>query len=349
MAELDDAQRRLRDEFIRLRGYWAPFWDDMLRLDAEFFSAYLSFSGAPWRNGGLPPKIKEMIYIAVDAATTHLYEPGLRIHVRNALKHGALREEIVEVLQLAAAIGVHACTFGVPILLDELRQAGVADPAEAAPLNIRQEALKRAFIDLRGYWSPVWDDILRLAPDFFAAYMQFSSVPWRAGPLEPKVKELIYIAVDAATTHLYEPGLRIHIRNALQRGASQAEILETLELVSAIGVHSCTMGIPALLDELRRLPAEPALPGPPAAEVAPPCPEAVSPLDLAEPPELVVPIAAPPPAEAAPPPPEPAAAEPLEPAPPPAEPALPVSTEPVPLAQPPEAAPAEPALSDEPK
>ena len=258
MTEFDDAQRRLRDEFIRLRGYWAPFWDDMLRLDPEFFAAYLNFSGAPWRNGGLPPKIKELIYIAVDAATTHLYEPGLRLHIRNALKHGALCEEIAEVLQLVAAIGVHACTLGVPVLLDELRQAGAADPGETAPLSPRQEALKRAFIDLRGYWAPVWDDVLRLSPDFFAAYMQFSSVPWRSGLLEPKIKELIYIAVDAATTHLYEPGLRIHIRNALQRGASQAEILEVLELVSAIGVHSCTMGIPVLLDELQKGPTAPA-------------------------------------------------------------------------------------------
>jgi alkylhydroperoxidase/carboxymuconolactone decarboxylase family protein YurZ len=253
MTELDERRDQLKQEFIRLRGYWAPMWDDLLRLDPEFFAAYLNFSSVPWRNGTLPPKVKELIYIAIDAATTHLYEPGLRIHIRNALRHGASREEIVEVLQLISVLGIHSCTLGVPVLLDEMQQAGISDSFEEGPLGPRQEALKRAFVDLRGYWSPVWDGLLRLSPDFFAAYLQFSSVPWRGGPLEPKVKELIYIAIDAATTHLHEPGLRIHIRNALQHGATQAEILEVLELVSALGVHSCTMGIPALVDELSKL------------------------------------------------------------------------------------------------
>jgi alkylhydroperoxidase/carboxymuconolactone decarboxylase family protein YurZ len=254
VSELDDRQRRLRDEFIELRGYWAPFWEQLLGLDPEFFAAYSDFSGAPWKSGALPPKIKEFVLLAVDAATTHLFGPGVRVHIRNALKHGATREEIVEVLQLAATVGVHSCTFGVPILLDELRQAGAPDPIEPGPLNPRQEALKRAFTEVRGFWSPALDDLLRLTPDFFAAYMHLSTVPYRGGPLEPKVKELVYIALDAATTHLYEPGLRIHIRNALQRGATQAELLEVLELVSVIGIHSCALGVPVLMDELAKGP-----------------------------------------------------------------------------------------------
>jgi alkylhydroperoxidase/carboxymuconolactone decarboxylase family protein YurZ len=59
----------------------------------------------------------------------------------------------------------------------------------------------------------------------------------------------IYIAIDAATTHLYEPGLRIHIRNALKHGATKEEILEVYELVSVLGMHTITMGLPALLQE----------------------------------------------------------------------------------------------------
>jgi alkylhydroperoxidase/carboxymuconolactone decarboxylase family protein YurZ len=252
MSETDDRREQLKEAFARSRGYWAPLWDDLLRLDPDFFEAYLNFSAAPWRHGPLPPKIKEFIYIAVDAATTHLYEPGVRIHIRNALRHGASQEEIGEVLQLAAAAGIHSCTLGAPILLDEMRQAGMDGGFEAGPLSPRQEALKRAFTEIRGYWNPIWDGLLRLSPEFFAAYLQLSSVPWRGGPLEPKVKELVYIAVAAATTQLYEPGLRIHIRKALRDGASESEILEVLELVAAIGVHSCTMGVPILVDELRQ-------------------------------------------------------------------------------------------------
>ena len=75
-------------------------------------------------------------------------------------------------------------------------------------------------------------------------------MPWRSGPLEPKVKELVLLAMDAAATHLYQPGLRAHIRNALGLGATREEIMEVIELVSVIGIHSCAVGVPILIEEL---------------------------------------------------------------------------------------------------
>ena len=123
MAELNDRQKELRDTFIADRGYWNEFWDGLLTLDPEFFEAYLQFSSVPWKNGTLEPKMKELIYIAIDASTTHLYEPGLRQHIRNAIKYGATRQEVMEVLELVSVLGIHACTLGVPILLEEFDQA----------------------------------------------------------------------------------------------------------------------------------------------------------------------------------------------------------------------------------
>jgi Carboxymuconolactone decarboxylase family len=103
----------LRDRFIQERGYWNPFWDGLLQLDPTFFEAYLNFSSVPWQNGVLEPKMKELIYIAIDAATTHLYEPGLRQRIRNAIRFGASKEEVMEVLELVSVLGIHACTLGV--------------------------------------------------------------------------------------------------------------------------------------------------------------------------------------------------------------------------------------------
>jgi alkylhydroperoxidase/carboxymuconolactone decarboxylase family protein YurZ len=71
----------------------------------------------------LESKIRELVYVAVDAATTHLYEPGTRIHMENALKHGATREEIMEVLALVSVLGVHTIAMGLPVLLDDLKKA----------------------------------------------------------------------------------------------------------------------------------------------------------------------------------------------------------------------------------
>ena len=136
----------------------------------------------------------------------------------------------MEVLELTSTLGIHACNTGVPILMEELEAAGLLPSRE---LSERQERIKADFERHRGYWNSFWDDVLVLDPDFFEAYTEFSSVPWKSGPLEPKVKELIYTAFDVAATHMFEPGLRVHIRNALGYGATREEIMEVFELVSA--------------------------------------------------------------------------------------------------------------------
>ena len=243
----DDRRRELREAFIEARGFWTPLWDGLLELDPDFFEAYLSFSAVPWRSGPLEPKVKELVLVAMDAAATHLFEPGIRQHVRNAIGLGATSEELMEVLELTSTLGIHACNIGVPILVEELEAAGQPIDRE---LDDRRREVKADFEAKRGYWHPFWDDILALDPEFLAAYTQFSGIPWTHGVLEPKVKEMIYIAFDVAATHLYQPGLRAHIRNALGLGATREEIMEVIELVSVIGIHSCAVGVPILLEEL---------------------------------------------------------------------------------------------------
>lgn len=121
-SQRSEHRKALKEKFIAERGYWAEVWDSVLEMDERFFEAYLNFSAVPWRNGVLEPKIKELIYIAIDASTTHLYEPGIRVHIKNALKYGATKEEIMEVFALTSVLGVHTYTVGVPILVDELKK-----------------------------------------------------------------------------------------------------------------------------------------------------------------------------------------------------------------------------------
>jgi alkylhydroperoxidase/carboxymuconolactone decarboxylase family protein YurZ len=245
----DDREQQLRDTYVEARGFWSDTLQSMLEVDPDFFEAYMNLSAVPWRTGTLEPKLKEFVYIAVDGAATHLYEPGLRTHIRKAIELGATKEELVEVLQLTSTLGIHACNIGVPILVEELGDAGRA----ALPqLTERHERLRAEFEEKRGYWHPFWNELLQLDADFFESYLDFSSLPWTHGPLEPKVKELIYIAFDASATHLYVPGLRLHIQNALGYGATAAEVMEVLELASIIGIHTYMTGLPLLIDELER-------------------------------------------------------------------------------------------------
>ena len=241
-------QQQIRDEFIKVRGTWGPVWETMLQLDPEFMRAYLGFSAVPWRKNHLDAKTKEFIYIAVDAAATHLYVPGIRQHIRAALKAGATQQEIMEVLQLTSTLGIHAMNIGVPILVEVLVEKGLR--TGAAELTDYQKQLKEEFTKTRGYWHAFWDEMLELDPELFAAYTEFSSVAWRTGTLPPKVKEFIYIAFDTAATHLYVKGLKLHIENAIGYGATPQEILEIMEIASVIGIHAVTTAAPILAEEV---------------------------------------------------------------------------------------------------
>jgi alkylhydroperoxidase/carboxymuconolactone decarboxylase family protein YurZ len=253
LVTLTAEQQEIKDEFVRARGTWGEPWQRMLELDPPFLRAYLNFSAVPWRTGPLEPKVKEFIYLAADAAATHLYEPGIRQHVSAALDHGATPAEIMEVLELTSTLGIHAMNIGVPLLLEVLEEEGVR--TGPAPLDERQERLKAEFSANRGYWHQFWEGILEVAPDLFETYVEFSSVPWKTGTLEPKVKEMIYIAFDASATHLYVPGLKLHLRNAVRLGATVEELTEVLSIVSVVGIHAATTAAPILaelMDHRRR-------------------------------------------------------------------------------------------------
>jgi len=244
-------QEQVKDEFVRVRGTWGPAWEAVLQLDPAFLQTYLDFSAVPWRSRShLEPKVKELIYIAVDAAATHLYEPGIRQHIGAALDLGATGAEIMEVLELTSTLGIHACNIGVPLLLEAAGEAGLQLDQQGD--DERRTQLKEEFTRKRGYWNPFWDGLLQVDPDLFQAYTAFSSVPWESGPLEPKVKELVYTAFDASATHLYVPGLKQHLANALALGATVGEVMEVLEIASVIGIHCATVAAPILLEELTR-------------------------------------------------------------------------------------------------
>ncbi len=115
-----------------------------------------------------------------------------------------------------------------------------------------------------GDWNPLWDDFRKVAPDFLEAYLALRSVPFRNGPLPAKYKELILIAINVATTHLHAPGVRRHIRNALQQEASREEIVEAIELTTVLGIHGFNLGIPILLEECEAHAARQAASSPPA-------------------------------------------------------------------------------------
>ncbi|ETT27773.1 hypothetical protein RAJCM14343_3901 [Rhodococcus aetherivorans] len=101
-----------------------------------------------------------------------------------------------------------------------------------------------------GTWNPLWDGIEELDPEWTEHYLTATMQPYQSGVLSPQVVQLLCIAVDASCTHMYAPGLRRHIRAALDLGVTAREIVEVLKLATTIGIHSLNIGVPLLLEEL---------------------------------------------------------------------------------------------------
>ncbi len=221
----EDAE--IKNSYESTVGQWPTYLDPVLREVPQFAEAYRQFAAAG-STGHLSELDAELISVAVNASTTLMYEVGLRAHIRNALALGATREQLLEVFELASVIGIHTITMGMPVLMDELAVDGQRDSKE---LNERQESVKAAYIAARGAWGPFFEDWVRLDPALMEAYISYSTVPWKTGPLAPKLKEFIYIAVDAQATHLYAAGTRLHINNALKLGASREEIIEVFAVI----------------------------------------------------------------------------------------------------------------------
>jgi alkylhydroperoxidase/carboxymuconolactone decarboxylase family protein YurZ len=192
-TSLTPEQQNLKERFDAQLGpeEFDQAWSRMLKNNPEMFAASLRLTSVPKRKGHLSPRLQSLISLAISAAPTHLHVPSVHRYTRAALRHGATKAEIFEVLMLTSSLGIHACTAGVPLLIEVLKEQGKTIPKNMEGMTKEQWTMKEDFERKRGHWNAVWEDILRLSPEFFDAYTEFSSLPWAnergQGSLEPKV------------------------------------------------------------------------------------------------------------------------------------------------------------------
>lgn len=225
-------------ETLALLRDWDPGW----AADAE------RMTRAAWQAGGLSPRIAALIALAVASASTALDEHGTRHHIRGAIAAGATRAEVLSVLKMAALLSIHTLSLGAPILMEEAKAAGLALPAapDPAPATPACDRLRAA-----GQWNTAWDPFFQLAPEWTDAFMATGGGIYLGG-IEPKLAELLSIAFDASIRHMYAPGTRRHIRNALALGATAAEVMGVLQICVAQGAQALNTGVPILAEELPR-------------------------------------------------------------------------------------------------
>jgi len=226
------------------------FDDDALvsRLQKASPTGLAAVAGT-WRCAQAAPalttRMKELVLVALHATATTMHVEGIRRHVARALAAGATQVDVLDVLLTISGIATHALYSAVPILMRELEAMSHPD-AELPPISPETQAIKDEFVRARGFWNPQRDVIVRAMPEYFAALNRVSTEPWNNGSLSAKERELVCIAIDCTVTHMYEPGLTIHIRHALQQGASRQEIVEVFQLAAVLGVNGFVEGARAL-------------------------------------------------------------------------------------------------------
>ena len=228
-------------------GPWDAALETLRAWDPEWAATCERMTTNPWRSGVLPRKLVELIGVGLNAACTNLNPDGTRRHIRAALAAGATRDEIVFVVKCATVMALHSASLGAPILLEEAKAAGAqpsAKPAVATPACDKMKAI--------GQWNTAWDPFYALDPAWTDAFMATGAGIYGSGTLPAKEIELLSIAFDASFTHMYAPGTRRHIHNALAAGATIEEIMEVLKLCVVQGVQALNLGVPILAEELAR-------------------------------------------------------------------------------------------------
>ncbi len=201
----------------------------------------------PWTTNILPRKLVELISLAINAACTNLNPDGTRRHIRGALDAGASREQILTIIKMASLLSIHSCSLGAPILLEEAKAAGVQPSPKAAVPTPMCDKLKSV-----GQWNDAWNPFYELIPRGPKRSWPPRGTIYVGGVLSPKEAELLSIAFDASITHMYAPGTRRHIKNALKAGATMEEIMEVLKLCVVQGVQAFNLALPILAEELQK-------------------------------------------------------------------------------------------------
>lgn len=238
-AEMTPEQIRIRDEFIRRRGYWADDWQLILELAPGVMDAYTDFSAHSADHGTLDPKTREFIFIANTAVVTHIHPIGIQTHGRNALAAGATREELVTLLALLAGMGIR----GYMLAVDVLEEIAPGSTGKGCAPD-RFEALKSDYRRVFGVWDDAVAPAIKSDPDYFAAFLKWAAAPRSSGILPPKTVALIAIAANASITLRDRQTLAREVRAALAIGATPAEILEVCTISAGVSVHSLTVGVP---------------------------------------------------------------------------------------------------------
>jgi alkylhydroperoxidase/carboxymuconolactone decarboxylase family protein YurZ len=233
-AIVSDTERaQIKAFFIAERGYWRPWTEAMLQACPGFVQQYARYAGHPARTGPLTQRMVELIYVALDTSSSHLFESGLSTHMKRALEVGATQADIFDVLHLVAVQGVASVCQATDIL------AEFFDLSEVAPiderLQVRIDALGPAH-------ALALAAVARMDPGYAEVLLDFVEQGRPGAGLAPAERSLVQLALHACFTAFNPGAIRQMVATALSQGLEPAELLQAIQLGAHLAVHGTALG-----------------------------------------------------------------------------------------------------------
>lgn len=186
-----------------------------------------------------------LVALAVAVSVTSLDRAAVNVAIDAVMDAGATVEQVQEIIALVSGLGVHSLMVTSVAVLEEAEKRGLADPG--APLDSGRQQLWDKHVGDDPFWQGFSEELpgfleamLRLSPDIFTGFFEYCAIPWRSGTVRAKVKELAAMACDAAPSHRFRPGFRVHLKNAIKLGVGRAAIFQALDIAAAAPEHRGT-------------------------------------------------------------------------------------------------------------
>jgi alkylhydroperoxidase/carboxymuconolactone decarboxylase family protein YurZ len=208
---------------------------------AELMSMALAALGDAEDGQSLAALDEALIELGVAVSVTSLDRAAVQRAIANAYDAGATTQQIQEVVSLISGLGVHSLMVSSSEILAQAAQRG---ESTGDPLTSDQQALWQRHVGDDPFWTDFERELpgfleamLRLSADQFVAFFDYCAVPWKSGSIRARTKELIAMASDATPAHLFVPGFRLHLANAIKLGAGRAAITRALDIAAEAPAH----------------------------------------------------------------------------------------------------------------
>lgn len=224
---------RIRERFIEARGYWRPWCETLLQGNPGFVEHYARYAGQPARTGPLSPRMVELVYVALDASSSHLYEAGLRTHMARALEAGASEADIFDVLHLVTVQGVSRVAQTAELLAQTAPEGAAHDLSERSSQRL-DTARERHGLSLHA--------LAKLDPGYTEVLLDWLEGGFTESGLTASEQLLVQLALHACFTAFDATAVQNIIRNGSSQGLTHPQMLQAIQMGAHLAVHGTALG-----------------------------------------------------------------------------------------------------------